>query len=148
MSEDSKRILQMLADGKISVDEAERLLSALGEAKPGVAAEPGSSTVKKNPKYLRVLVDAEDKHGGGPAKVNIRVPMNLLRAGVRLGTLIPQEAREHVNEAMREHGVNFDINQLKPENVEEMIEQLGDLTVDVDAGGAGSDRAKVRVFCE
>lgn len=149
MSEDSKRILQMLADGKISVEEAERLLSALGEAGPAQAApESGSSPVKKNPKYLRVVVDAEDKHGGGPAKVNIRVPMNLLRAGVRLGTLIPQEAREHVNEAMREHGVDFDINQLRPENIEELIEQLGDLTVDVDAGAEGSDRAKVRVFCE
>ena len=35
-------------------------------------------------------------------KVNIRVPLQLLRAGVRLAGLIPTEARTHVNEALRE----------------------------------------------
>ena len=149
MSEDSKRILQMLADGKVSVEEAERLIAALGEAK---SAEPAADTQaaapRKNPKFLRVVVDAEDGHSGKPAKVNIRVPMNLLRAGVRLSNLIPREAREHVNEAMRGHGVDLDLNQIKPENIEELIEQLGDLTVDVDAGGEGADKAKVRIFCE
>jgi polyhydroxyalkanoate synthesis regulator phasin len=143
MSEDTKRILQMVADGKISVDEAERLMTALGEQKPADAsADEVTSAVRKNPKYLRVVVDAQDKVDG-PAKVNIRVPMNLLRAGVRLSNLIPDQARDQVNAAMREHGVNFDLSQLKPENVEEMIEQLSDLTVDVD-----SDDAKVRIFCE
>ena len=70
-----------------------------------------------------------------------------LRAGVRLGSLIPREARDQVNAAMHQHGVDFDISQIKPENVEELIEQLGDLTVDVDAGDK-EDSAKVRIFCE
>lgn len=43
------------------------------------------------------LVDSEN--GGnphhGPVKVNIRVPMQLLHAGVRLAGLIPPQAREH-----------------------------------------------------
>jgi hypothetical protein len=69
--------------------------------------------------------------------------MNLLRAGVRLSALIPAVARDQVNAAMAKQGVSFDINQLKPENLEALIEQLGDLTVDVD-----NDRAKVRVYCE
>jgi hypothetical protein len=37
----------------------------------------------------------------------------------------------------------FDIGQLKPENLEELIDQLNDLTVDVD-----DERTKVRVFAE
>jgi len=90
------------------------------------------------------VVDAEDNpNGQGPAKVNIRVPMQLLRAGVRLSALVPPQARDHVNEAMRRHGVDFDINQIKPENVEELIEQLNDFTVDVDQG-----KNKVHIFCE
>ena len=45
--------------------------------------------------------------------------------------------------ALREKGIPFDLNQIKPENLEEVIDQLADLTVDV------SDKdAKVRVFCE
>jgi hypothetical protein len=142
MSEESKRILQLLADGKVSVDEAERLLAALGQSGTQSPSDPDKAPPKK-PKYLRVVVDAEDGDEKGPAKVNIRVPMQLLRAGVKLGTLIPPHARDKVNEAMHQHGVEFDLNQLKPENVEELIEQLNDLTVDVDQG-----RNKVRVFCE
>ena len=44
---------------------------------------------------------------------------------------------------MRENGIEFDLNQIKPENLEELIEQLKDLEVNVD-----EDHAKVRVFCE
>ena len=45
--------------------------------------------------------------------------------------------------ALREQGVQFDLNQIKPENLEEIIDQIGDLTVDVD-----DKNAKVKVFCE
>jgi hypothetical protein len=69
--------------------------------------------------------------------------MQLLRAGVRLASLIPAQAREHVNDAMREKGMIIDLNQIKPENLEEIIDQLNDLTVDVD-----QKSNKVRVFCE
>ena len=44
-----------------------------------------------DPKYLRVLVDShEGQHGG---KVNVRVPFNLIRAGVRLATAIADGGR-------------------------------------------------------
>ncbi len=139
MNAERKQILQMLSDGQINTDEAERLLGAV-EQGPREAAPraPG-----EKPKYLRVVVDAEDHKSGGPVKVNVRVPMQLLRAGVRLSSIIPPQARDRANAAMHEHGVTFDLNQLKPENLEDLIEQLDDLTVDVD-----QDRAKVRVFCE
>ncbi|MEK8105747.1 hypothetical protein NKG94_12490 [Micromonospora sp. M12] len=39
-------------------------------------------------KYLRVLVDATDN--GEPSRVNVRVPLQLLRAGVRLAALVPR----------------------------------------------------------
>lgn len=139
MSEDRRRILDMLSEGKINADEADRLIGALGAASPGGYASPAPRLNK--PKYLRVAVDTIDAQG--PTKVNVRVPMQLLRAGVRLSNLIPPRAREQVNEAMEKQGIAFDINQLKPENLEELIEQLNDLTVDVD-----NDRTKVRVFCE
>jgi hypothetical protein len=144
MNEDRRQILQMLADGKISTDEAERLLAALetSNGAPGQAVDVASPG--RRPKYLRVVVDAEDKHhGNGPVKVNVRVPMQLLRAGVRLGALVPIQARDQVNEALHKQGIPFNIDQLKPENLEELVDQLNDLTVDVDQEGA-----KVRVFCE
>ncbi|QUD85993.1 SHOCT-like domain-containing protein [Phenylobacterium montanum] len=138
MHEERRRILQMLADQKITADEAERLIGALS-AEP---AAPTSEPPGRKPKYLRVLVDTDETEEG-PTKVNIRVPMQLLRAGVRLGALIPVHAREPVNRALSQQGIDFDVGQIKPENLEELVEQLSDLTVDVD-----QERTKVRVFCE
>ena len=141
MSEDRRSILQMLSEGKLTPDEAERLIAAL-ERDSAPRLEGTQPKAKPAPKYLRVAVDTDEGHGG-PTKVNVRVPMNLLRAGVRLSSIIPPQARDRVNAAMRENGVPFDINSLKPENLEELVEQLNDLTVDVD-----QDRTKVRIYCE
>lgn len=140
MNDDRRSILDLLAKGQITADEAERLLSALDRgAQRSASAAPGSNGA---PRYLRVTVDS-DEPGEGPTKVNVRVPISLLRAGVRLSSVLPPEARVHVNAAMAEHGVNLDLNQFKPENLEALIDQLGELTVDVD-----QERTKVRVYCE
>jgi polyhydroxyalkanoate synthesis regulator phasin len=143
MNEHRRKILDMLAEGKINADEAERLISAIEKSPP-----PESSAVAARPnlKYLRVVVDAgEGLAGDTMTKVNIRVPLQLLRAGVRLAGLIPTEARAHVNEALREKGIAFDISQLKPENLEELIAQLNDLSVDIDHA---KGKARVKIFCE
>jgi hypothetical protein len=140
MNEDRKRILTMLAEGKITADEAERLLDAMsGRPEAASGAVAGSN---RGPKYFRVEVDANEP-GEGRAKVNVRIPMQLLRAGVRLSALIPAKARDDVNAAMASKGFPFDINQIKPENLEELIEHLADFQVDVD-----DEHAKVRVYCE
>jgi hypothetical protein len=142
MNEHRREILDMLATGKITSDEADRLLAALDKGQSLGAAPAAETGSKPRSKYLRVLVEAEEEKDG-PVKVNVRVPMQLLRAGVRLASLIPAQARDRVNEALREKGMVFDLNQIKPENLEELVDQLNDLTVDVDGGNA-----KVRVFCE
>jgi hypothetical protein len=144
MNEHRRQVLQMLSEGKITADEAERLIAAI-ETDPPASTNGGSEPgAKAKPKYLRVVVD--NSHGyNGPTSVNIRVPMQLLRAGVKLASLIPAQAREQVNDAMRQHHVPFDLSQIKPENLEELIEQLNDLTIDVDESRG---QTKVKVFCE
>jgi hypothetical protein len=157
MNENRRQILEMLAAGKLTTDEAERLLAAI-EPDTTTTAEftgriPGSSsssdtTVRTRAKYLRVLVEADESMTGmkGPTTVNVRVPMQLLRAGVRLASLIPQQAHEQLDEALNRHGVPLTLSQIKPENLEELIDHLEDLTVDVD--GKQGNTTKVRVFCE
>jgi hypothetical protein len=139
MNEDRKRILAMLAEGKITADEAERLLDAMVR-RPDLI-EPAPSRSNGAPKYFRVEVNANDEDG--PAKVNVRIPMQLLRAGVRLSALIPPEARDQVNDAMARQGIPFDLSLIKPENLDDLIEHLSEFSVDVD-----SEQAKVRVYCE
>lgn len=149
MNEHRRQILQMLSEGKINADEAERLISALGEPPAGRPSESASGPeAKVRPKYLRVQVDSADDGGReGPTKVNVRVPMQLLRAGVKLAGLIPEQALHRANDAIHEQGIRFDLTQIKPENLEELIEQLSDLSVDVDQKNRES-KVKVKVFCE
>lgn len=158
MNENRLQILEMLSAGKITVDEAERLIAALepdsnpvsGEVSAGAGAANGSkpATAKSRAKYLRVLVEADESMTGmkGPTTVNVRVPLQLLRAGVRLASLIPAQAHEQLDAALNKHGVPLTLSQIKPENLEELIDHLEDLTVDVD--GKEGNATKVRVFCE
>jgi hypothetical protein len=141
VTEQRRQVLQMLAEGKITADEAERLIDALEreqpESPPGAALRP-----KPRPRYLRVVL-VDNSGVDGPGRLNIRVPLQLLRAGVRLATLIPPQALTKVNAELDKAGVPIDLTQLKPQQLEELIEQLDEVTVDLDDGDT-----KMRVFCE
>ncbi|HEX4037486.1 MAG TPA: hypothetical protein VHX37_05455 [Acidobacteriaceae bacterium] len=153
MGDDRRQILDLLAGGKITADEAERLILAVEKSAAGsgaAASEPGGTATgtTPRPKYLRVLVEGDEQITGmkGGTTVNVRVPMRLLRAGVRLAGLIPVQAHQQLDQAFTQHGVPITLSQIKPENLEEIIDQLDDLTVDVD--GKDGNPMKVRVFCE
>lgn len=147
MSEHRRQILQMLSEGKISAADAERLIAAVEEPSAARSSDI-SSAGKAKPKYLRVVVDSDDGGGReGPTKVNLRVPMQLLRAGVKLAGLLPAQALHRANHAMQEQGIPIDLTQIRPENLEELVEHLNDLTVDVDQKDANT-KVKVRVYCE
>ena len=144
MNENRRQILEMLAQGKITADEAERLIAAFdGPVATSTGSPSAGATPAGSPKYLRVLVEANEH--GNPTTVNVRVPMQLLRAGVRLAALIPQQAHDRLDQALSEKGIPLTLSQIKPENLEELINHLEDLTVDVDAA---EEKTKVRVFCE
>jgi hypothetical protein len=140
MNEQRKDILDMLAEGKITPDEAEQLIAALERDQPPAAASPAARP-KGKAKYLRLVVDTTDN--GEPGRVNARVPLQLLRAGVRLAALLPPQALAKANAELSRSGVPFDLTQLKPEQLEDLVEQLDEVTLEVD-----HPEAKVRVFCE
>ena len=141
MSEDRRKILDMLADGKITVDEAEKLLSAISQ--PSGESEQSEKPGKKGmPKYLRVVVEPGSENVKGE-KVNIRVPFQLLRAGIKLASVIPVDVQGKVDEHLKEKGININLSNITSENLEELLVHLNDLTVDVD-----SKEEKVRIFCE
>ena len=138
MSEERARILKMVAEGKITVKEAEELLDALKEkAGLGEQAKSGGNGPVKNPKYMFVKVTGRDN-------VNVRVPFGLLRAGMKFTSLIPPMAMQHINEHMHEKGINIDLSNVKPQDLDELVQSLADMQVDVDS----KDGDNVRVYCE
>jgi SHOCT-like protein len=140
MNEQRKDILDMLAEGKVTAVEADQLIAALERDQP-LAVSSLDARPKGKAKYLRVVVDTLENDE--PGHVNIRVPLQLLRAGVQLAALIPQQAVVQVNAGLNESGVPIDLTQLKPEQLEALVEHLDEMTVDVD-----QPDAKVRIFCE
>jgi hypothetical protein len=137
MNEERKKVLEMLAAGKITVEEAERLLAALEEN----TARDKSGAINGQPKYLRVQIEPKaGSHSGD--RVNVRVPINLIRAGLKWASFIPKHKQGKIDTALKERGIDFNLADMKPEDLDELILNLNDLQVDVDGDEV------VKVFCE
>jgi hypothetical protein len=77
--------------------------------------------------------------------VNVRVPIAVLRAGVRLASFIPTNAQVRVNKELHKDGLDFDISPIKPENLNELIDQPNDVSVDIDHK---HDDVKIKIYAE
>lgn len=133
-----RKVLEMLAEGKISAEDAERLLeklSASGGSPAGTEQHAGEerSSQGQKPRYLRILVDSPDRN-----QVNVRVPLSFIRTGVGLAAVLPRR----VNEKLIEKGI--DLTGLSSLKGDELDQALQELNVDVDARNG----KKVRIFCE
>lgn len=137
-----RKVLEMLADRKISVDEAERLMAVV---QPGSQSASGEEKKRQGlPKYLRVVVKpAADMKESGADDVNIRVPISLIRAGMKFASVLPASAYSQVDSALKDKGLDFDLRNIKPENIEELVTALNDLEVDVHNG-----RESVHIYAE
>ena len=135
MSEDRSRILNMLAEGKINAEEAERLLDALdaragaapAAAGPAIKGDPGP-LIDALPKFLYVKVLAANGDN-----VDVKIPISLVRSGLKLTSLIPPDAMGQINDSMSEHGMSIDFSNLKPEDIDELVESLREMEISVDA---------------
>ena len=139
MGEDRIRILNMLAEGKITTEEAERLLDALaarsGAAGGGAGPAHESSImgdpaplIEALPKFLYVKVVAANGDN-----VDVKIPVALVRSGLKLTSLIPPDAMGQINDSMSEHGMSVDFNNLKPEDIDDLVEALREMEISVDA---------------
>jgi hypothetical protein len=150
MSDDTRRVLDLLEQGKITAAAAHELLRALaalptedatGEPQPTEPAGPRPEPAR--PRYLRVSVFRTGKEGRRDKDLNIRVPMAIVRSGIRLGALIPSFTRERMSARLRERGVDVDLTKIDPAMIESLIKDLGEVNIDVNGG-----EEQVRITCE
>jgi hypothetical protein len=138
MSEERKKVLEMLAAGNITAEEAERLLDKLagGGANQAGASEPqaaASASGTGRPKYLRIVVDSP-----GRDQVNVRVPFSFVGSAHRLFAVMPQR----VSQRLAEHGIDAGFfSAATCDNIDEVMSKLN---IDVDKGSGKT----VRIFCE
>ncbi len=136
MNDSRMKILEMLAEGKITADEASSLLEKVSvseKVSEAPVAASDSTGTKGAPRYLRVVVDSADGD-----KVNVKVPMSLLKTGIKLSALMPTDAAD----AVKDQGI--DLSKLRDLPTDELIEALRELEVNVDSANGDT----VRVFTE
>ena len=126
MSEEKRLILEMVKEGKISIEEAEQLLE---KANPGESFNDKPKVKKPNSKrFLRVRVTEEDK-----VKANVNIPIALAEVGLNL---IPKDK------------LKVDGKQINMDQILKLIEEgtEGEL-VNIDAEDEGKNY-KVNIFID
>lgn len=91
-----------------------------------------ASIVPASPRYLRVRGHAEG------AQFDARIPLALIRTGIRPETMLPSDTAEE----LKERGI--DLGQFAGMAADELVEALGELEVGVD----GDKGEQIRVYCE
>jgi len=98
---DERRILDMLAAGQITVDEATELLDALKRDEPTPPKAPKHSKASKGiARTIRIRVDAQEEDGSRKAKVDVNVPLGLAKFASKF---LPDDAKVH----LEKRGVNL-----------------------------------------
>jgi hypothetical protein len=135
MSEERLKVLEMVSQGKLTAQEAEQLLQAV---ETGARAEE----TKTNPKYFRILVSKPAQDGKKAENVNIRVPISVVRGGLRLSALFPGIMGK--KKIQLGNGAELDLSQVTYADLEAMIRDIGELSVHVD----DDEGKQVRIRCE
>ena len=76
-------------------------------------------------------------------RIGALMPFALVRAGVRLGALMPRFGDDKVAAKLREKGLDIDWSKLDAAEIERVLGDIGELTVDIDQG-----KAQVRITAE
>jgi hypothetical protein len=87
-----------------------------------------------------VLVNKPARDGKKAENVNIKVPISVVRGGLRLSALFPGMMGKKT--IQMEDGTEVDLSKIHYADLEAMIKDIGELTVDVDGD------AQVRIRCE
>lgn len=151
MNEEIRSILNLLAQGKITVEEAQQLMDAVSRAStnasapprqsPGASAEPPRSVPSDaSVQFLRVKINKVANECRPEREVNIRVPVSLVTGGMKLGAIIQGFGGERVQQKMRERGI--DLSHLDAARLNEVLKK-GELLLDLNDG-----RSHVQISCE
>ena len=148
MSDETRRVLDLLAQGKVTVDEADQLLRAIGKqpqssSHSNAAPPKAEESERPKPRFIRINVHKLANERRPAEDINIRVPFAIVRGGLRLGALIPGFCQEKVSARLRDRGLNLDFSTMGPEEIETLLADIGELNIDVDGG-----KQQVHITCE
>jgi hypothetical protein len=124
---ESRRILELLAQGKITVDEADALLRT-AERMRSEPVEGGGERPRR--RWMRITLDKEPRNGRPPKQVTIRVPASFLRSGARLGAMIPWMSGAAPTQRSTEPWTDVDWSAFDFAEIEAALADAGETTID------------------
>ena len=150
-TDDTRRILDMLSQGKITVDEADRLIKALSADRPAETAAADPATDGQRVRWFRINIHKPAKDPTHrPKDVNIRVPIAVVKGGMRLGAIIATFAGENAAQRMKERGldldlstINGDLSRMNGAEFDTFLKSLDDMHIEIDDG-----KSQVRITSE
>jgi hypothetical protein len=150
-TDDTRRILDMLSQGKITVDEADRLIKATSADRPAEPATADAATDGKRVRWFRINIHKPAKDQmHTPKDVNIRVPVAVVKGGMRLGAIIATFAGEKAAQRMKERGldldlstINGDLSRMNGAEFDTFLKSLDDMNIEIDDG-----KSRVRITAE
>ena len=116
MNEERRMILEMVRDGSISIEEAERLMSAIGEEQEALALRPVGAG--RQPKRIRV--QATEK---GNTVVNVRIPFPVVKVALKLGKAGALFGAKYGAKNEEEAKILAYVNEI---DIDELLESLSD----------------------
>lgn len=108
MSEERKKILKLVAEGKITADEADRLLGALRES-------------DARGRFLKVRVTDVTRNR---TKARIDIPVGVVKAALKIGTLFKGVLPE--GQTVKVQGRDINLDNVTPEMIEAIVAELGE----------------------
>jgi SHOCT-like domain len=140
MSVETRKVLDMVAEGKITSADAEKLLEKLETSSGADNRQPETAPASEKTGFHRVRFLRIEVDEPGRKQVNIRLPLAFAFAGRSLLGVLPVS----VTEKLKERGIDLDQIRATGLGKDEKLEILQQLNIDVDKG----DGKKVRIFCE
>jgi hypothetical protein len=87
-SEERMRILKMIQDGVISAEDGIRLLDSIEQSGKREIEKSPTEDTSRTARYFRVRVTDTNS---GKARVNVRLPVSVLSAGMKMGARFSTE---------------------------------------------------------
>ena len=104
--EEQMKILQMVADGSITPEEAAHLLEALEAGEETHSSDGQASVAGQKGRWLKIRVTDTIT---GRARVNVRVPLAIVRGALKLGgrvNVVSQHVDQEILQALEKALVN------------------------------------------
>jgi hypothetical protein len=142
MSAETRKVLEILAAGKISAEDAERLLDKLAGTGAASSAAPSSAppnagatntAESPRPRFIRIQIERPGRDG-----IDMRVPLSSMRGSTQWMAFLPIRLADKLNE----YGLDF--GSLDRMNEQDFRKAMERMNVDIQ----GRSGKHVRIYAE